>query len=415
MPLSKLSVWEGSVDLYNIELEEALGIILKSSNPIKKVEEVNLMQTLGRVIAEDFYAPMDNPPFDRSPLDGFAIRAEDSFYASDENPLSFEVIDTVYAGMPSSKNIGSFQAIRIMTGGKMPSGSNTVIRIEDCEVSHDRVVIKDRLKTYQNYCFQGEDIKKGKLLINKGTKLSAIDLGILGSMGQKTVKVIGKPQIGILVTGDEIIDYSSELIDGKIYDTNGIMLGSRLKELGLEYKMIKPREDNVKAIAQGILDNIDDLDLIITTGGVSVGDRDLMDDVVKEINAKQLFWRLNFKPGSPAMYSVINDKGILSLSGNPFAALATFELMARPLIANISGDSTIKTKRVRGKILKDFNKKSPNRRFIRGIYQEGEIDLPEGGHLSGMLLSMRNCNALIDIEAGNTGIKKGEEVEIILL
>ena len=146
-----------------------------------------------------------------------------------------------------------------------------------------------------------------------------------------------------------------------------------------------------------------------------MGDKDLMDDVVKEINAKQLFWRLNFKPGSPAMYSVINDKGILSLSGNPFAALATFELMARPLIANISGDSTIKTKRVRGKILKDFNKKSPNRRFIRGIYQEGEIDLPEGGHLSGMLLSMRNCNALIDIEAGNTGIKKGEEVEIILL
>lgn len=401
--------------MYNIELEKAVKIALESIDEIKDTEKISLEDSLGRILAEDFYAPMYNPPFDRSPLDGFALMAKDTFKASEENPIKFKVIDKSYAGTISNKIIKNFEAIRIMTGGKMPLGCDCVIRLEDCIEEGNNVFIKKSLKPFENYCYKGEDIKLGTLLLTKGIKLSAVDLGVLGSMGQSKVKVIRKPKIGILVTGDEIMEYSYPLKDGKIYDTNGIMLASRLKELGFDCLKINWEKDDSKSVGDFILNNIDNLDILITTGGVSVGDKDIFHEVIDLINAKQLFWKLKLKPGTPAMYSIIKDKPMLSLSGNPFAALAIFELLARPLIAKLSGDYSINTKRVRAKILKDFNKKSKNRRFIRGIYRDGKIDLPDGGHSSGMLLSMKDCNALIDIEAGNIGLEKFQEVEAVLL
>lgn len=415
MSLSKLSIWKGCIALKNIELEKALEIILDSVESIGDIEEVELEDGLGRILAEDFYAPMDNPPFDRSPLDGFALRAEDTYMASQSNPVTFKVIDRVYAGTTSDKRLESFEAIRIMTGGKMPLGSDCVIRLEDSLEDGENVIIRKTLKPFENYCYRGEDIKSGELLLNKMTKLSAIHLGVLGSMGQDRIKVIRRPRIGILVTGDEIIEYTSPLIDGKIYDTNGIMLGSRLRELGFDYVKIKTQGDDPESVGNSIVENIDDLDLLITTGGVSVGDKDIFHEVIDLIEARQLFWRVKIKPGTPVMYSIFKDRPILSLSGNPFAALATFELLARPLIGKLSLDSSIETRRVRARLLREFKKISKNRRFIRGIYRDGDIDLPEGGHSSGMLLSMKDCNALIDIEAGNKGLKKFEEVGVVLL
>jgi molybdopterin molybdotransferase len=302
-----------------------------------------------------------------------------------------------------------------MTGGKMPLGSDCVIKLEDCLEDGDNVIIKRTLKPFENYCYRGEDIRCGELLLKRGTKLSAIHLGVLGSMGQDRIKVIRRPRIGILVTGDEIIEYTSPLVDGKIYDTNGIMLSSRLKELGFDLIKIKTQGDDPKSVGNSIIENMESLDLLITTGGVSVGDKDIFHEVIDLIKAQRLFWRVKIKPGTPVMYSIFEDKPILSLSGNPFAALATFELLARPLIAKLSGDNGINTRRTKAKLLKDFKKVSKNRRFIRAIYRDGEVDLPEGGHSSGMLLNMKDCNALIDVGAGNMGLEKFEEVEVLLL
>ncbi|MBC8591006.1 molybdopterin molybdotransferase MoeA [Wansuia hejianensis] len=401
--------------MYNIELEQALEVALKSVRAIEDTEKIPLEDSLGRILGEDFYAPMDNPPFNRSPLDGFAIRSKDTTMASEDNPIAFKVIDKAYAGIPSNKTLGSFQAIRIMTGGKMPLEADCVIRLEDCIENGNNMVLKKSLQPFENYCYKGEDIKSDTLLIEKGTKLSAIHLGVLGSMGQSSVKVIKRPKIGILVTGDEIIEYSSPLIDGKIYDTNGILLGSRLKELGFDYIKIDTEKDDPQSVAESILKNIDNLDILITTGGVSVGDKDIFHEVVKIINANQLFWKLKLKPGTPAMYSILRDKPILSLSGNPFASLVTFELIARPLLEKISRDSSVKTIRTKAKIMEDFNKTSKNRRFIRCIYEDGKVKLPKGGHSSGMLLTMKDCNAFVDIEAGNTGLRKFDEVEVVIL
>ncbi|NLY45725.1 MAG: molybdopterin molybdotransferase MoeA [Tissierella sp.] len=402
--------------MYNVELEQAVEIILESVNEIDDIEDVKLENSLGRILAEDFYAPMDNPPFDRSPLDGFALIADHTTMASESNPIKFKVIDKAYAGSPSTKTMGNFEAIRIMTGGKIPLGANCVIRLEDCtEIDDNHILINRTLESFENYCHRGEDIKSGVLLLKKGTKLSSIHLGVLGSMGQEKVRVIRRPQIGILVTGDEILDYSMPLIDGKIYDTNGIMLGSRINELGLSYIKIDVEKDDPKIVANLIMNHMDNLDLLITTGGVSVGDKDIFHEVIEIIKARQLFWKVNLKPGTPAMYSLLRDKPILSLSGNPFASLVTFELLARPLMAKLSRDHSLMTLRIKARIMEDFNKESSKRRFIRCIYENGQVHLPKGGHSSGMLLSMKDCNALIDIKAGNTGLKKSDIIEVVML
>lgn len=234
-------------------------------------------------------------------------------------------------------------------------------------------------------------------------------------MGIRTINVFRKPVIGVLVTGDEVTEIDSELEEGKIYDSNEMLLCARLSELGIKYIKLDKQDDNIEEVCNSIDNNIDKLDLLITTGGVSVGDKDIFHGVIEKLGAKQLFWRVNLQPGTPLMYSIYKNKPILSLSGNPFASLATFEVLARPLISKLSTDMRLQTKRVKATLLSDFNKVSKNRRFIRAIYNDGEVLLPYGGHSSGMLLSMANCNALVDIEAGNSGIKKGSKVDIILL
>lgn len=208
----------------NIELGLAIEIMLNSIYEVEGVEVLNTRDSLDRILAEDIYAPMNNPPFDKSPLDGFAIRGEDTENASNENPIEFKVIDTIYAGGTSKKTLGQYEAIRIMTGAKMPEGSNSVIRLEDVIEDRRTISINKSIKPFTNYCYKGEDIKIGELLMRKYSPLNAIHLGVLSSMGIKTVKVIRKPVVGVLVTGDEVTEIDSELEEGKIYDSNEMLL-----------------------------------------------------------------------------------------------------------------------------------------------------------------------------------------------
>lgn len=398
--------------MLNIEVEKAFEII---DNNIKKIEEVEIVtieNALNRIIAEDFYAPMSNPPFNKSPLDGYCLRSEDS----KENNL-FDVIDTVYAGGYSKKEIKKNQAIRIMTGAKLPDGADCVIRLEDTAIKDGKVYIDKILNKYENFCFKGEDIKEGELLIEKNTVLNAVHLGVLGSMGKSQIKVIRKPRIGLLVTGDEIEEYNEILAPGKIYDTNGILIGSRLKELDLEYIKLDKVEDDYNKVSKLIKDNIDSLDLLITTGGVSVGDKDIFGDVVDNLNAKKLFWRVKMKPGTPIMFSLIGDeeKPMISLSGNPFAALVNFEIFVRRILYHLYENSKFKMLTTSGIMKNEFNKKSKNIRYIRCIYDNGFVTIPENKHASGMLLSMKDCNGLIEIEKGNDGLKVNDKVKIHLI
>lgn len=400
---------------FRIKLEEAVSIIEENTCKIEDVEEVSLEEALGRICGEDIYSPIFNPPFNKSPLDGYAVIAEDTKGASREKPATLKVVDEVFAGGYSTVTLKEGEAVRIMTGAKLPDGCNAVIRQEDTDEGMDTVQIYRELKDLSNYCFCGEDIKKNDLLIRAYEKLTYVHIGILSSVGFTKVKVLKKPKIALFVTGDEVQMSGEALKEGKIYDTNLHLLRARLLTLGFNVFKAMHIGDTGKKVAEEIDKVMDEADFVLTTGGVSVGKKDIFHEVLPILGAERHFWKVDLQPGTPAMFSTYKNKPILSLSGNPFAALATFELLGRPLLAKMSGDKSIRTKRTEAVLETDFNKKSNVRRFIRAFYNDSSVKLTNNKHASGILSSMKGCNCLIDIKAGTEALKKGDKVNIILI
>lgn len=234
-------------------------------------------------------------------------------------------------------------------------------------------------------------------------------------MGKSSVKVIRKIKAALFVTGDEVSSPGKDLSDGKIYDSNLYLIYSRLVEFGITPIFAEIIEDKYEKVAERIKKVIDEVDIVITTGGVSVGKKDILHEAIPFLGADRIFWKVKLKPGTPAMFSIYRNKPILSLSGNPFAALSTFELLGRPVLSKISGNFNINTRTVTAVMDSDFNKSSKVRRFVRGLYEDGKIKLISNKHSSGMLSSMNGCNALIDIKAGTAKLSDGDDVSVILL
>jgi len=389
-----------------ITFEQAIDVLTANAKEISDVEEVFLLKSLGNVAAQDYFATIDNPPFDRSPLDGYALKSFDT-------PGKFKVIGEECAGDFFSGEIHSGEALRIMTGAAMPKGSDCVIRQEDVKIDGENIFVPYALKHHENYCFAGEDIKAGALLVAKGTKLTAAHVAVLANQGINSVKIYRKPIVAIASTGDELIQPGEKISAGKIYNSNLYLIASRLLELGFEPKILYNLPDDADACADKIFTLHDEIDLMITTGGVSVGKKDIMHDVVKKIGEK-LFWRVLMKPGAPVIGWTCGKFLGVALSGNPFAAYATFELLVRPVLAKMSRRADILYSRGRGMLANNFPKKSFGRRFIRARFDSEKIFLPSR-HDSGSLYSAVDCNCLVDIPAGSDTLKAGAEVEIILL
>ena len=392
-----------------LTLEEAQTAILLNRVPLG-TQMLPLERALGRTLAADVAAPLDQPPFDRSPLDGYALRSADLAGATRDHPAVLEVVDTVYAGDEARIPVGPGQAVRIMTGAMLPPGCDCVAPQEDTDRG-DPVSVFVSLKPFQNYVYQGEDYRKGALLLEKGTRLDAAALGVLAGAGITEAEVYHRPRVGLLTTGDEVVSPGTPLPVGKIYGSNQMLLAARLAELGFETETAH-RGDDPAAVAETMRELLEICDVLLTTGGVSVGDKDIFHQALPLLGAERIFWRVNLKPGTPAMYSVYEGKPILSLSGNPFAAFTTFELLARPLLAALSGEEGPRWGE--GVLDTPFPKASPRRRFIRGRYENGHITLPEG-HSSGMLASLVGCNCLAELPAGSPPAEAGTRVRILLL
>lgn len=399
----------------SIELEFALKIIGESIKQISSTEKIKIEDARCRIIEEDIYAPINQPPFNRSPLDGYALKSEDTVGASKSKPIRLKVINEIFAGGNINSSVKKNEAIRIMTGAEIPKGADCVIRQENTNYDMNEVEIYSELSKYENYCFVGEDVQKGSKLISKGEKLTYVHIGLLALMGITEVVVKRKPRIGVISTGDELINSGQPLSKGKIYDSNSVTISMRLLDFGCEIISSKIIGDEVHKVSEYINNIIDNVDVIITTGGVSVGKKDIMHEVIKDINANRLFWRVNIKPGTPVIYSMYKNKPILSLSGNPFAAIATFELMGRELIYKLTGDMDLKQVKKKSFMEDEFLKESQGRRIVRGIYKNNKVYLPQGGHSSGVMASMLGCNCLIDIKTGTKKLLKGDEVEIIMI
>ncbi|MBR3457079.1 MAG: molybdopterin molybdotransferase MoeA [Selenomonadaceae bacterium] len=399
-----------------IELEQAVELLLEKAIAPKETEEVALLEALGRTLAEDMRAAFDNPPFDRSPLDGYAIIASDTVHATKKTPARLHIIGEECAGDFFAGVVKPGEALRIMTGGAMPKGTDAVIRQEDVSVKDKFVEIPYELRRHENYCFAGEDIKKGALLIRQGEVLDAPRIGVLASQGHAKVTVFRRPRIVLGNTGDELLHPGEPLSPGKIYNSNLYLLAARLQELGAETRNLDIIPDDPKEAADKLRLHLDWSDLLITTGGVSVGKKDIMHEVASLLPAQRIFWKVQMKPGYPLLaYETGNALG-LALSGNPFAAYTTFELIARPLIDHLAGHAPRSFPRLEATLKDAFPKASHGRRFIRAHYDtaEGTAAIP-GQHSSGSLFSAVGCNAFIDLPPGTGKLNPGDKVDILLL
>ncbi|MGV8905681.1 MAG: gephyrin-like molybdotransferase Glp [Acetobacterium sp.] len=401
--------------LAEIELSQAIEVLLENSQPVQTTEIKSILEALSRIAAQDIFAPIDNPPFDRSPLDGYALIAEDSAGASPDKPVALKVVAKIFAGGCSDIILQPHQAVRIMTGAMIPTGANCVIRQESTNYGENLVEIYEPLKAYQNYSYKGDDFKKGTKLVSEGEKLNFVHLALLSSMGYPTVRVYQQPKVALIVTGDELIHPGEVLGKGKIFNSNLFLIGGRLKELLINPVYLQQAGDDVKIVTEKLKQAVAAADLVITTGGVSLGEKDIFHEVLPMLGADQKFWKVKIKPGTPVMFSTYENKPILNLSGSPFGALTAFELLARPMLGKIARDDSLLMKAGKAIMENDFCKKSKCKRFVRAICENGSVRLPEGGNTSGMIASMKDCNCLIEIEPGKNGYKKDDTVNIFVL
>lgn len=401
--------------MQDIELEQAIDLLLAHAASVRETERVSLLDAVGRTAAEEVRAGFDNPPFDRSPLDGYTFAAASTRAASAEHPVRLHVIGEECAGDFFAGTVGAGECVRIMTGGAIPAGCDCVVRQEDVREDGDAIHVSFPSEPYENYCCAGEDIKKGTLLIQKGQMITAAHIAVLASEGYGDVSVYRRVRAAVASTGDELLQPGEPLQPGKIYNSNLYLLAGRLKELGAEVTVLGSVPDDVERAAEVIASYADRVDLFLTSGGVSVGKKDIMHGVVPALGAERLFWRVCMKPGAPAIAYMRGAMLGIALSGNPFAAYATFELMARPVLARLSGRSEVLPIRRRAVLADAFPKDCPGRRFLRArIEADGRVSLPDQ-HESGTLFSAAGCNAFVDVPAGTKPLPAGTEVDIVVL
>ena len=407
-----------------ISVEQAMEQILQYTPVINETEEVELNKAGGRILAQDMVAEFNNPPFDRSPVDGYACKAEDLAGASSEHPVKLKVMEEIDAGQYSERVVESGQAVRIMTGAAIPKGCDCCIFQEDTDYGEETVEIYREVKQWDNYCFAGEDFKKGTTLLKKGTHIGYVEAAVLAGMGAAKVPVYRRPKVVLLTTGDEVVEPGNPLPAGKIYNSNMTMLSARMMELGIEPFYMEAVKDNPQVMAEKIKEIAEQADMIITTGGVSVGKKDIMHESVRLIDAERIFWRVNMKPGMPTLFSVYENASggkvpVISLSGNPFGVAVTIELLIRPALEKMMQNSAIGLKEVTGVMANDFVKGIKGRRFIRAYWENGRFHLPNGLHSNGVLSSMAGCNCLIDTKTmedkESKSLKTGDKVSAVWL
>ena len=403
------------IKMENVSVEQAVELILEQTKVLEEVEYVSLLESQGRILAEDMMSEFDNPPFDRSPIDGYACKAEDIAGASRENPVILKVLEEIDAGQYSEVEVKNGEAVRIMTGAAIPAGCNCCLRQESTDYGEDHVAVYEGVAPWMNYCYKGEDFKKDTKMVEKGTKLGYVELAILASMGCAEVPVYRMPRIALLTTGDEVTTPGKELLPGKIYNSNQTMLAARMHEFGIRPVIIETVKDEPDVMAERLKEIAPQIDIVITTGGVSVGKKDIMHGALPMIGAERIFWRVMLKPGTPTIFSVYEGVPIVSLSGNPFGAMANFELLVRPMLAKMMKDSSIAPVRMQSEMADPFPKASRGRRFIRGIWKEGSVHMPSGLHSSGVLSSLQGCNCMVDIKPGTDKLTPGDKVEIVLI
>ncbi|ACG57827.1 molybdenum cofactor synthesis domain protein [Hydrogenobaculum sp. Y04AAS1] len=398
-----------------IDFEEALRIILNNTKTLDD-ERIFLDQALNRVLFKDIYAKENIPSFDNAAMDGFALLNEDLLPLKNALPVKLKIAGEVSAGakpIPIKKG----EAVKIYTGAPIPQGADTVIELELTKVNADEVEILAYKEKGSNIRRIGEDIKKGDLLLESGKVLRGYELGILASQNIVTFDVFRMPRVGIFVTGDEVLDVGQEKTsDAQIRSSNHISIMGLLESMGVKPTFLGIIKDDKESI-KNALNRIEEFDILISTGGVSVSDKDFTKEAVKELGFDVKFHKVAIKPGKPIVFATKGDKLFFGLPGNPVSCVINFDIFVRPSIKKMMGYKDIIKPFMRAKLIAPIKRKSSDRlEFLRGILnleQELLVEaLPKQG--SHMLTEFRSANCYILVPKGVNEIPAGEFVDVIM-
>lgn len=396
-----------------ISLEQALNILMDHVTH-GKTERKTLEDCLGLVLSEDVYALLDMPPFSRSAQDGYALCSKDSIGATGENPVKLKVTGKIYAGDHLDVQVRPGEAVRIMTGAMVPAGADCVLRQEDTDEGEDVVQIYKEVEPGCSICFKGEEYKKGHTLLHAGTKIDAAALAVASGNGIMELPVYRRVKAAVVSSGSEVVEPGTPLTPGKIYNTNTIYMKARLSQLGARVMMTRTVGDDLEVMAEALKEAADQAELVVTTGGVSVGQKDLTEEALLSIGSEILFHGIAIKPGMPTLAAEKDGVLFIGLSGNPFSAAIPFEMFVREILSLKMGDPDLKLRRETLTAVTGFSKDSRKRRFLRGKAEGKEVWLPDQ-QANGQMRSMVGCNCLIEIPAGSGPVKAGDKVEVLWL
>jgi len=402
-----------------VTVAQASERILAAAHPLA-AERVSLRDALGRVLAEDVRAPIDHPPWANSSMDGYAVRAGDVEAASENTVVTLRVLETVRAGQQPTRSVEAGTAIRVMTGAPIPSGADSVIRVEDTDGGVDMVAIRDARDRGHNVRPAGEDLRAGELAVSRGTTLGPAHIGVLATVGCANVPVTRAPRVAVLSSGDELVDVGEyELVrrGERIVSSNSYAIAAAARAAGAEVVELGIVPDDPAEYARRI-EGARDCDLLVTSGGVSVGAFDFTKDVLRSLGADLQLWRVRMRPGAPLGFGMLGRMPWLGLPGNPVSAMVTFELFGRPFIRRLLGASAIFRRAMDVRVREDIALAAPLTHFMRGVVEWDEsgawarLTGPQG---SGLLTSMARANALLVIPPERALVRAGGTVRALLL
>jgi molybdopterin molybdotransferase len=403
-----------------LSVADAVARIVEDVQPCA-VERVPLLDALGRVLAKDIVAPLTLPPWDNSAMDGYAVRAADIATASAERPVVLRVLETVAAGQFPALPLTEGTATRIMTGAPLPTGADSVVRVEDTDGGTDRVAIASARDAERNVRPRGEDLRQGDTILSAGTPVGPAQIGVLASAGAAVVDVHRRPRVAIAGSGDELVDLDRfvEALDGRrIVSSNNYSLHALVRAAGAEPVNLGVASDTPAALRE-VLVRSAGCDLLVTTAGVSVGEFDYTRDVLSDLGAVMKFWKVRMRPGAPLGFGFLQRMPWIGLPGNPVSTMVTFEMFVRPAIRRLLGHRRLFRRPVPVVLSEPVTINAPLTHFLRAIVTFGEDGVatarltgPQG---SGILMSMSLANALLVVPEDRPRTEAGEVLHALLL
>ena len=398
-----------------LAVEEAIDRILRVI-PVLGVETVSLPEALGRVLAESVLATRDLPPWDNSSMDGYALRAADVGAARPDSPARLRVVGEVPAGTVASRPLAAGEVYRVLTGAPMPAGADAVAPQEDVEREGDWLRVSRPVARAAYVRPRGEDVRDGDRLLEPGLSLTPAALGVLAAAGRSTVRVYQRPRVALLSTGDELVDLDGELGPGQIPNSNTYALAAQVRAAGGVPVNLGIARDRLEEIEERLRWGLT-ADILVSSAGVSVGDRDFVREALSRLGAHLDFWKVSMRPGKPITFGTIGSRPVFGLPGNPVSCMVTFELFVRPALRRMAGHLLLHRPHVRARAVEALDNPGPRRAYLR-VRLTGALDRlearPTGGQGSAILRSMLLADGLAVVPP-DTRVEPGEAVDVLLL